>query len=108
LAIAASARQLPMLSRAEGLGSLESQCRGGRRRAKKAAAGDYLRIVSGNEDDLHHVESIMGDRNVEEFEIFGGKDYTREDVQVDRTHRNTATTVAGRDLDQDGEPDDKR
>jgi hypothetical protein len=71
----------------------------------RVKAGDYLLIVSGNEDELHHVESIMGDRNVEEFEIFGGKDYTREDVQVDRTHRNTATTVAGRDLDQDGEPE---
>ena len=77
----------------------------------RVKAGDYLMIVSGSEDELHHVESIMGDRNVEEFEIFGGENYTREDVNVDATRRdtattrNTATTVAARDLDRDGDPE---
>lgn len=77
----------------------------------RVKAGDYLMIVSGNEDEMHHVESIMGDRNVEEFEIFGGTDYVREDVTVDTTRRNnaqtrgTGTTVAARDLDRDGDPE---
>lgn len=71
----------------------------------RVKAGDYLMIVSGNDDELHRVQSIMGDRNVEDFEIFGGENYTREDVRVDATRRNTQTTTAGRDLDADGEPE---
>lgn len=56
-------------------------------------AGDYLLTVSGNDNDVRRAESIMRDRNVEEFQIFDAPDnarpdmttnYQREDVTVKR------------------------
>ena len=47
---------------------------------ERIKAGDYLLIVSGeSDDDLSRVESIMRDRNVEEFEIFDATDSYRDD-----------------------------
>jgi len=47
---------------------------------ERIKAGDYLLIVSGeNDGDLNRVESIMRDRNVEEFEVFDATDSYRDD-----------------------------
>lgn len=71
----------------------------------RVKAGDYLLIVSGDHDHVTRAESIMRDRNVEEFEIFGDQNFTREDVRVDTARRNTGTTTGTRDIDRDGEPE---
>ncbi len=85
-------------------------------------AGDYLMMVSGNDDEVRRVESIMRDRNVEEFEIFeapaetrpeSAASYQREDVTVNRrdvtpTQRPVAregNVTKTYDLDNDNDPE---
>lgn len=85
-------------------------------------AGDYLMMVSGNDDEVRRVESLMRDRNVEEFEIFEAPEntrpeatanYQREDVTVNRRDVTTAQRPVARegnvtktyDLDNDNDPE---
>lgn len=51
---------------------------------ERVKAGDYLLIVSGSDQDMHRVESIMGDRHVEEFEIFEAPDRREETEHVNQ------------------------
>jgi hypothetical protein len=86
-----------------GLGIPEKQAKVYENRVK---AGDYLLMVSGDDDHIARVESIMRDRNVEDFEIFGPKSYRQEDVRINQRATSTAgTTIKTRDLDHDGEPE---
>ncbi|MGP1386946.1 MAG: hypothetical protein ACTS2F_25540 [Thainema sp.] len=83
-------------------------------------AGDYLMMVSGNDDEVRRAESIMRDRNVEEFEIFEAPEntrpesntYVREEVEVDRREisANQRPVREGNvtktyDLDHDNDPE---
>jgi hypothetical protein len=63
----------------------------------RVKAGDYLLIVSGDGDRLNRVETIMRDRNVEEFEIFGGSatTTTTATTPVDTTATTTTGPVTG-------------
>lgn len=92
----------------------------------RVKAGDYLLIVSGNDDQVHRAESIMRDRNVEEFEIFPAQDKLereRTEVHENRTEvvepvetrtevietsdrtakRREGVVTDARDIDNDGE-----
>jgi hypothetical protein len=66
---------------------------------ERVKAGDYLLIVSGNEDEVNRAGSIMRDRHIEEFEIFEAPERTeteytpeaervevREEVETVPTH----------------------
>jgi hypothetical protein len=44
---------------------------------KRIKAGDYLLMVSGQEDQVRHAESIMNDYNTREFGIFDAPDLNR-------------------------------
>lgn len=84
-------------------------------------AGDYLLMVSGNDDEVRRAESIMRDRNVEEFEIFEAPEntrpeadtYVREEVEVNRREVPTTQRPVSRegkvtqtyDLDHDNDPE---
>lgn len=88
---------------------------------ERVKAGDYLLMVSGTEDDLRRIESIMRDRHVEEFGIFDAPDLmkakpterrervaTREVVEAEPVerrervaHREVVTDTV--DLEGDGE-----
>lgn len=93
-----------------GLGIPEDQAQVYESRIK---AGDYLLTVSGTDNDVRRVESIMRDRNVEEFQIFGAPDstrpdmtanYQREDVTVNRpgmaVNQSSTTSRSGMTTDQ--------
>lgn len=98
-----------------GLGIPEERARVYENRIK---AGDYLVLVSGTDDELRRVESIMGDRRVEEFEIFEAPRErhveTHESVEHHRaegvhagkrpTHRQGEVTKTY-DIDRDDEPE---
>lgn len=83
-------------------------------------AGDYLLIVSGNEDEVNRAGAIMRDRHIEEFEIFEAPDRTeaeraprgkrvevREEVQPvsDRAEMREEEAIETRDLTGDGNPE---
>ncbi|MGB7442533.1 MAG: histidine kinase [Coleofasciculaceae cyanobacterium] len=91
----------------------------------RVKAGDYLLMVSGTDEDMRRVQSIMGDRHVEEFEIFEAPDQVAtepvetvkpvgrvEQVAVAKEPVRTAKRVEvkeeiveAHDLTGDGEPE---
>jgi hypothetical protein len=56
-------------------------------------AGDYLLMVSGDDDTLHRTESIMGNHHVDDFEIFEAKTETKH------RHGNAAAEINHRPAD---------
>ncbi|MBE9127138.1 MULTISPECIES: histidine kinase [unclassified Coleofasciculus] len=80
---------------------------------ERIKAGEYLLMVSGSDNDLKRVRSIMHDRHVEEFEIFDApaRREAREEVaEVEpvATRERVATrevVTDARDLTGDGEPE---
>lgn len=67
-------------------------------------AGDYLLMVSGDDDTIRRAESIMKDHHVDDFEIFEPttKEYVREDYAArgaDINHRPNADVYpSGQDV----------
>lgn len=85
-------------------------------------AGDYLLMVSGNEEEVNRAGAIMRDRHIEEFEIFEAPDRTeaehtprgkrvevREEVQPvptrDHLEVREEEVVETRDVTGDGDPE---
>ncbi|MBE9182492.1 histidine kinase [Oculatella sp. LEGE 06141] len=98
-----------------GLGIPEEQAKSYNDRIK---AGHYLLMVSGTEDDLRRVESILRDRKVEEFNIYDAPDLAQPEPSTSRTTASRAVVsddkrrttnrdavVDTRDIDRDGQPE---
>lgn len=49
---------------------------------ERVKAGHYLLMVSGNDDEVRRAQSIMRERNVEEFEIFDAPDRNRAEAEA--------------------------
>ncbi len=75
-----------------GLGIPEEQAKTYNERVK---AGQYLLMVSGTDADLRRVESILRDRNIEEFNIYDAPDLT--DARPATTVRQDVATTPDRD-----------
>lgn len=64
---------------------------------QRIQAGDYLLMVDGTEADLRNVESILRDRNVEEFDIYNAPDSVQQTASTTTsTTATTGRTTAGR------------
>lgn len=95
-----------------GMGIPEERAKSYNERIK---AGQYLLMVSGTEENLRHVESILRDRHVEEFGIYNAPDLVRAESTSDRRTVAPAaeqertvrqgTVTETRDLDRDGDPE---
>ncbi|MGQ4649331.1 DUF1269 domain-containing protein [Lyngbya aestuarii] len=91
---------------------------------ERVKAGDYLLMVSGNDDEVRRAQSIMRERNVEEFDIFDAPDrnraqaeaipaaerrQVREEVRpmptAERRQVREETVTETRDLTGDGDPE---
>ncbi|MEB3360063.1 MAG: DUF1269 domain-containing protein [Synechococcales bacterium] len=80
-------------------------------------AGNYLVMVSGTDEEIERISSIMRDRNVEDFDVYpvGGRRGATETttpvttgkrVETRRVEATDKTMVTDtRDLDNDGEPE---
>jgi hypothetical protein len=73
-----------------GLGIPEEKARVYEDRIK---AGDYLLMVSGDDDTLRRTESIMGEHRVDDFEIFEAR------PETDHHHHNAAAAINHRPAD---------
>lgn len=82
---------------------------------ERVKAGQYLLMVSGTDNDLHRVESILRDRHVEEFGIYNvpglakaesttSRPATQPEPQQGQVAPKGVVTDT-RDLDKDGEPE---
>lgn len=101
-----------------GLGIPEERAKVYENRVK---AGDYLLIVSGNDNETRRAESILRDRHVEEFEIFSAPEArqtevveTRQPIATrreevippgERTATRRGEVTKTYDLDNDNEPE---
>lgn len=79
---------------------------------KRVKSGDHLLLVSGTEDDLRRVESIMRSHHVEEFGIYDAPDLMRDEPMVaqptvrrEDTAATTTNATETRDINNDGEPE---
>lgn len=73
---------------------------------QRVKAGDYLLMVSGTEDSLRRIESIMRDRHVEEFGIYDAPDLaSSETVETRERVATREVPTRTRDLDVDGDPE---
>jgi hypothetical protein len=81
---------------------------------ERVKAGDYLLMVSGTDEQLEQVKSIMHDRDVKEFDIFPATDLNEttgvretervEAVKTERPEREVATTET-KHMEIDSEPE---
>lgn len=76
----------------------------------RVEAGDYLLMVSGTDDELRRVESMLRDRHIEDFHIYNAPDLnTRPVAKTDRVVERDVVVdrdaTATRDLDKDGDPE---
>lgn len=89
-----------------GMGIPEERAKAYENRVK---AGDYLLIITGNDNDLDWIQSTMRDRHAEELEVFGPRtDNRTERVENRRGQDFNKETVGTRktyDLDNDNEPE---
>lgn len=82
---------------------------------ERVKAGQYLLMVSGTENDLRRVESILRDRHVEEFGVYNAPDLARPEMATSRPvaqpePQSGRVATKGvvtdtRDIDNDGEPE---
>ncbi|MGF1500145.1 MAG: histidine kinase [Elainellaceae cyanobacterium] len=80
-------------------------------------AGNYLVMISGTDEEIEHISSIMRDRDVQDFDVYpvaGRREATQtttpvatgERVEARRVEATDKTVVTDtRDLDKDGEPE---
>lgn len=93
-----------------GLGIPEEKARVYEDRIK---AGDYLIMVSGDDDTVRRAESIMNDNHVDDLEIFGADAPTAQRtvatetqaVGPDRVPTQERQVTKARDIDNDREPE---
>ncbi|MBD1996262.1 histidine kinase [Leptolyngbya sp. FACHB-541] len=95
-----------------GMGIPEERAKAYNERVK---AGEYLLMVSGTEDDLRRVESMLRDRHIEEFGIYDAPDMANTEtttshpvVQPEPQSGRVATkgvVTDTRDINNDGEPE---
>lgn len=92
-----------------GLGIPEEQAKVYNDRVK---AGEYLLVVSGTDDQLRRIDSILRDRHIEEFNIYDAPDLGETQPVRDTTTVSTpqperqvtpGNTTKAIDIDRDGE-----
>lgn len=61
-------------------------------------AGDYLLMVSGDDDTMRRTESIMGNHHVDDFEVFATPNKTSPAERINHRSTDTAVSTGGQNV----------